>query len=121
MNDQDVVAKVAAMEQNVSDHSRRIDGLERALEGLEKEQKAIYELTASIQVIATRINSIEEKVNDTNTKVNQQAELIQNVENRPYKQSYDRVLSIKQALIIGVCSLIASGVVTAIMGLLGKQ
>lgn len=120
MNEQDVVVKVAAMEQSVSDHSRRIDGLERALDGLEKEQKAIYELTASIKVIATRIDSIEKKVSDTNTKINEQADLIRNVENRPYKQSYDRVLSIKQAVIIGICSLIASGVVTAIMGLLGK-
>lgn len=120
MNEQDVAVKVAAIEQSVSDHSRRIDGLERALGNLEQEQKALYELAASVKVITTRIGNIEEKVNDTNKKINEQAELVRNVETRPYKQSYDRVISIKQAVIIGICSLIASGVVSAIMGLISK-
>ena len=120
MNDQDVAVKVAAMEQSVSDHSRRIDSLERTMEGLEKEQKAIYELAASMKVISNRISNIEEKVDDTNKKVNEQAKLISDVENAPYKKTHSDVHAIRLAVITGVCSLLASGIVSAIIGLLAK-
>ena len=120
MNEQEMSGKISAIEQKVSDDSRRMDRLEQALDELVKEQKTLFKLTTAVEVIATRISSIEEKVEDTNKKVNEQAKIIRDVENAPYKRTHDNVSSIKLAVITGICSMIASGVVAGLISFLVK-
>lgn len=80
----------------------------------------------SVELIAQRVSNIETKVDDTNSKVDAQAkawqeterklsERVNEAENKPYKQIAGNVNSIKVAIITGICTLLVSGIIGAII------
>lgn len=120
-------------EQRSKSNEHRIDAIDEELKEIKAEQKAIYKIATSVEVIAQRVSNIEEKVdatskkvNDTNEKVNAQVtawqeteqrltERIVESENRPLKQVASNVNSIKVAIITAICTLLATGIIAAVV------
>ena len=125
MTDQERVMLIET-EQRSKSNGHRIDKLEDDIEAVKEEQKAIYKLVTSVELIAQRVGHIEEKVDDTNKKVNEQREALLETEKRltekindsetqPYKDTATRLTTLKWALITAICTLVLSGVVTAVV------
>ena len=102
-------------EQRSKSNSHRIDDLEADMKEMQKEQKAIYQIASSVEVIANRVGTIEGKVNDTNEQVSKLSEKVNETANQPYQQVAKNVNSIKVAIISAVCTLIATGVISAVL------
>lgn len=90
------------------------------------EQKEIYKIATSVELIAQRVSNIESKVDDTNRKVDAQtkawqetekklSEKVSETENKPYKDIAKNVNSVKLAVITAICTLLATGIVSAII------
>ena len=125
MTEQEKVTLIET-EQRSKSNSHRIDDIEDELKEIKSEQKAIYKIATSVELIAQRVSNIEAKVDDTNRKVNVQAEAwqkterklsekITETENKPYKQIAANVNSIKVAIVTGICTLLVSGIIGAII------
>lgn len=118
--------KLIETEQRSKSNEHRIDNLEIEIKEIQSEQKAIYKIATSVELIAQRVSNIEEKVDDTNRKVDEQAkvwqeterklaERVADTENKPYRQVATNVNSVKVAIITSICTLLASGLVSAIV------
>ena len=125
MNEQDKVTLIET-EQRSKANSHRIDNIELELKEIKNDQKAIYSIATSVEVIAQRVSNIETKVDDTNSKVDAQtkawqeterklADKISETETKPYKQIATNVNSIKVAVITCICTLLVSGIISAIV------
>ena len=121
MTEQETVTLIET-EQRSKANSHRLDSVESEIKEIQKEQKAIYSIASSVEVIAQRINHIEEKVDDTNRKVDEQVKASREVEerlkertNEPYIQTAKNVNQIKVAAITAICTLMATGLVMAIV------
>lgn len=115
-----------AVDQRSKSNTHRLDSFEKKLEDVQKDQKAIYKMASSIEVIASRVGNIEDKVDDTNRKVDAQSaawretekklsERVNEVESGPYKQLAKNVNSVKVAIVTAICTLLATGIVGAVI------
>lgn len=109
-------------EQRSKSNTHRLDKMEEEMREIKNDQKAIYKIATSVEVIAQRVSNIEDKVDDTNAKVNAQAKAWQETErrlseaqNEPYKRTANNVNSIKIAIITGICTFLATGILGAII------
>ncbi len=102
-------------EQRSKSNSHRIDDMQETLREIQKEQKAIYSIATSVELIAQRVSSIETKVNDTNIQVGKLSEKVNENEARPYRQVATNWNSIKVAVVTAVCTLLATGIIGAII------
>lgn len=109
-------------EQRSKSNTHRLDKMEQEMREIKNDQKAIYKIATSVEVIAQRVSNIEDKVDDTNAKVNAQAKAWQETErrlseaqNEPYKRTANNVNSIKIAIITGICTFLATGILGAII------
>ena len=91
-------ARIAAMEQDVKSHNRRLDTLERHDEALQK-------LATSVEVMATKLGTVDEKV-DTLTKK------VTDIESEPASKW--------KTLVTAIISAFAGGIATAIITMLMK-
>lgn len=114
MTEQEKTTLIEA-EQRSKSNSHRIDDLEADMKELQKEQKAIYQIASSVEVIAHRVGTIEDKVDDTNAQVSKLSEKVNDAENKPYQQVAKNVNSVRIAIITAVCTLIATGIISAIL------
>ena len=113
-------------EQRSKSNSHRIDSMELELRDVKNDQKAIYKIATSVEVIAQRMTNIEEKVDNLGGKVEAQAkawrdaelkleEKVTEVEVRPYKEVSKNVNSVRVAIITAICTLLATGLVGALV------
>lgn len=113
-------------EQRSKSNSHRIDNMETELRDVKNDQKAIYKIATSVEVIAQRMTNIEEKVDNLGSKVESQAkawrdaelkleEKVTEAEVRPLKEVSKNVNSVKVAIITAVCTLLATGLVGALV------
>ena len=113
-------------EQRSKSNSHRIDNMETELRDVKNDQKAIYKIATSVEVIAQRMTNIEEKVDNLGNKVESQAkawrdaelkleEKVTEAEVRPLKEVSKNVNSVKVAIITAVCTLLATGLVDALV------
>lgn len=113
-------------EQRSKSNSHRIDSMELELRDVKNDQKAIYKIATAVEVIAQRVTNIEGKVDSIGSKVEAQGkawrEAEQKLENkvseaevRPYKEVSKNVNSVKVAVITAICTLLATGIVSALI------
>ena len=113
-------------EQRCKSNSHRLDAVEEEIRDIKNEQKAIYKIATSVELIAQRVSNIESKVDDTNRKVDAQtkawqetekklSEKVSETENKPYKDIAKNVNSVKLAVITAIWTLLATGIVSAII------
>lgn len=121
MTDQERIMLIET-EQRSKSNTHRLDKMEQEMREIKNDQKAIYKIATSVEVIAQRVSNIEDKVDDTNAKVNAQAKAWQETErrlseaqNEPYKRTANNVNSIKIAIITGICTFLATGILGAII------
>ncbi len=115
-------------EQRSKSNMHRIDSLEKDITSIKEDQKAIYKIATSVEVIAERMTHIEEKVDETGKKVDAQAEAwnesekrltekISEAENGSSIRVANNVNSLRLAIITAVCTALATGILTNLLGL----
>ncbi len=114
MTEQDKVTLIET-EQRAKSNTHRIEKLEDDVHEIQNDQKAIYKIATSVEVIAQRVTTIEDKVEDTNLQVGKLSEKVSESESRPYRQVATNWNSIKIAIITGICTMIATGTIGAII------
>lgn len=114
MTDQDKVTLIET-EQRSKSNMHRIEKLEENVRDIQNDQKAIYKIATSVELIAQRVSTIEDKVEDTNRQVSQLSEKVSDAESRPYKQVATNWNSIKVAIITAIGTLLATGIISAIV------
>lgn len=121
MTDQERIMLIET-EQRSKSNTHRLDKMEEEMREIKNDQKAIYKIATSVEVIAQRVSNIEDKVDDTNAKVNAQAKAWQETErrlseaqNEPYKRTANNVNSVKIAIITGICTFLATGILSAVI------
>lgn len=109
-------------EQRAKSNSHRIDGLSEEIKEVKSNQKALYQIATSVGVIAQRVSNIEQKVDETNRKVDEQNKALKNAElkidenaHEPALRTYDSVNKAKAAFIAAAASIVAGGVIGAIV------
>jgi t-SNARE complex subunit (syntaxin) len=119
-------ATLIETEQRSKANAYRLDKIDAELREIQNDQKAIYKIATSVELIAQRVTTIEDKVDDTNAKVDAQirawnetgqklTERVAETESKPYKDIAANVNAVKVAIITGICTLIACGIVSAVM------
>lgn len=112
-------------EQRSKSNCHRLEDLETDLKEVKNEQKAIYKLATSVEVMAEKMTNIENNLCETNSQLNTLTKAWQETErkltetkNEPYKRKADNINSIWIAVITGVCTFLATGIVSAIIMLI---
>lgn len=119
MTEQEKVMLIETEQRSLT-NAHRIDTIEEWMHEIKSDQKAIYKIATSVEVIAQRVSAIEDKVEDTNVKVGELSNKVNENESRPYKQVATNWNSIKVAIITAVCTMLATGLVTALIQLNAK-
>lgn len=114
MTEQEKVTLIET-EQRAKSNTHRIERIEEDVKEIQNDQKAIYKIATSVELIAQRVSTIEDKVEDTNQQVSKLSEKVNENENRPYKQVATNWNSIKVAIVTAICTLIATGIIGAII------
>lgn len=129
MDENTIIERLAKAEERSKSNSHRIEEIEETVKEIAAEQKAIYKLATSVEVIAQRVSNIDEKVDglrttvDNNAKAWQETEKrltdkINDVENRPAKETFKNVNAVKVAIITAICTMLATGIGGALISLL---
>lgn len=116
-------------EQRSKSNMHRLDNVEADIREVKNEQKAIYSIATSVELIAQRVGNIETKVDDTRSKVEEQSkswqeterrltERANEIENKPLKQTASNVNAVRMAIITGVCTFLATGILAAVIVLI---
>lgn len=106
--------------------SQRLDGVEERLANLEGKWDAIYKMASSIELLAQRVGYIEHNIGEQNKKLDALSNTfnetekrvtnrISDAECRPYKDSYATLSGIKASVITSILSLIACGILGAVV------
>lgn len=120
------LATLVEIDQRSKSNSHRLDELVDEVKDLKNENKAIYRIATSVELMAQKIAHIEEKVDETGRKVDAQTALwreaenklsdrIAEVDSKPDRLTASNVNSIKVSLISSILSILASGLVAAII------
>lgn len=129
MDENTIIERLAKAEERSKSNSHRIEEIEETVKEIAADQKAIYKLATSVEVIAQRVSNIDEKVDglrttvDNNAKAWQETEKrltdkINDVENRPAKETFKNVNAVKVAIITAICTMLATGIGGALISLL---
>lgn len=124
MSSEEMDARVARVEEQTAAHGRNIEAIQNDIAAIRKDQKAIYDLNTSVQLMVQKMTNMTEKLDDTNTDVKNLSKEMSDVKTQLAEVDVkaDRQVAknwnqIKVAIITAVCTLLATGVVTAILSL----
>lgn len=120
------LATLVEIDQRSKSNSHRLDELVDEVKDIKNENKAIYRIATSVELMAQKITHIEEKVDETGRKVDAQTAIwreaenklsdrIAEVDSKPDRLTANNVNSIKVSLISSILSIMASGLVAAII------
>lgn len=120
------LATLVEIDQRSKSNSHRLDELVDEVKDIKNENKAIYRIATSVELMAQKITHIEEKVDETGRKVDAQTAIwreaenklsdrIAEVDSKPDRLTANNVNSIKVSLISSILSILASGLVAAII------
>lgn len=121
---EDIEARMARVEEQTAANGRNIESIQNDIAGIRSDQKAIYDLSTSVQLMVQKMTHMTEKLDDTNSDVKNlskemsgvKAQLAE-VDVKADRQVAKNWNQLKVAIITAICTLLATGVVTAILSL----
>lgn len=122
MSAEDMESRIVRVEERVTQNCKDIENIHTDIVEIKNDQKAIYELNSSVKLMVEKMSHMTEKLDDTNSDVKTLNKEMSNVKSqlaevdvKADKQVAKNWNQIKVAIITAICTLLATGVIGAVV------
>lgn len=122
MSAEDMESRIVRVEERVTQNCKDINNIHTDIVEIKNDQKAIYELNSSVKLMVEKMSHMTEKLDDTNSDVKTLNKEMSNVKSqlaevdvKADKQVAKNWNQIKVAIITAICTLLATGVIGAVV------
>lgn len=122
MSAEDMESRIVRVEERLTQNCKDIENIHTDIVEIKNDQKAIYELNSSVKLMVEKMSHMTEKLDDTNSDVKTLNKEMSNVKSqlaevdvKADKQVAKNWNQIKVAIITAICTLLATGVIGAVV------